>query len=56
MKIDMHEKRLDALLDSLEAMRLEYEETIKCCVEVIQGVNARLERLERWMSKTEMLD
>ncbi len=54
--IEKNERRLDALLDSLEAMRLEYEETIKCCVEVIQGVNARLERLEQWMAKKENLN
>lgn len=43
------EKRLDAVCDSLHAQKMEFEEAAKCCVEAMEGINKRLERVEKWM-------
>lgn len=43
------ENRLDAMCESLELQKNEFEEAAKCCVEAIQGMNQRIERIEKWM-------
>jgi len=43
------EGRLDAICESLEIQRNEFEEAAKCCVEAIQGMDLRITRLEKWM-------
>ncbi len=45
--------RLNAVYKSLEKQKLEFEEAAKCCVEIIQGMNERLERIEKWMESQE---
>ncbi len=47
------ERRLDAVCESLDKQKFEFEEAAKCCVEAIQGMNERLERLEKWMANQE---
>lgn len=43
------ESRLNAVLESLEAERKDFEEGAKLCVEAIHGMHERLERIEKWM-------
>lgn len=47
------EKRFDTLYALLDVQRYEFEEAAKCCVEAVQGMNERLERLEKWMANQE---
>lgn len=49
------EKRLDAVCESLESQKFEFEEAAKCCVEAIYGMDQRLERLEKWMEEKNKL-
>lgn len=46
---DELEQRLDAVCESLDVQKAEFEAAAKCCVEAIQGMNHRLERVEKWM-------
>lgn len=49
------EKRLDAVCESLEAQKYEFEEAAKLCVEAFHGMSQRLERVERWMAEKNKL-
>jgi hypothetical protein len=51
MTIDL-EKRLDAICESLESQRLEFEKGVILCTEVVEGMHQRLERVEKWMSES----
>lgn len=46
------EKRLDTICESLESQRREFEEGVRLCTEVVEGMHQRLERVEKWMSES----
>jgi exonuclease VII small subunit len=52
MSVDL-EKRLDAVCESLEEQKHEFEEGAKICVEAMYGMHQRLERIEKWMKERE---
>lgn len=43
------EKRVDAICESLESQKFEFEEAAKLCVEAVQGLHLRMERIEKWI-------
>jgi hypothetical protein len=49
--IDDLERRLDAVCDSLEHQKSEFEEAARLCVEALYGMNQRVERIEKWMTE-----
>lgn len=55
MNVDL-EKRLDAVLESLELQKNEFEEGATMCVEALHGMHQRLERIEKWMETVNELN
>jgi hypothetical protein len=49
------ERRLDAVCDSLEYQKNEFEEAARLCVEALHGMSQRLERVEKWMTEKNKL-
>ncbi|CEG60954.1 hypothetical protein [Legionella micdadei] len=47
------EKRLDAVCESLESQRQEFEEACHLVVEAINNMSQRVERIEKWMLNKE---
>lgn len=47
------EQRLLSLYELLEEQKQELEDAAMLCVEAINGMNKRVERLEKWMTKKE---
>jgi hypothetical protein len=45
------EQRLDAVCESMELAKAEFEQATQCCVEAIQGMNRRVERLEIFLNE-----
>lgn len=43
------EQRLNVICDSLAVAQKEFEQGAECCVQVIQGMHERLERIEKWI-------
>lgn len=43
------EKRLDAVCESLDIQRNEFDQAAKCLIEAIQVMHERVERVEQWM-------
>lgn len=54
MSVDL-ERRLDAVCESLEEQKNEFEEAAKMCVEAFHGMHQRLERIEQWMEAKNQL-
>lgn len=45
------EQRLLSLYELLEKQKQEFEDAAMLCVEAINGMNKRVERLEKWMTE-----
>ncbi len=43
------EKRLDAICESTTLAEKEFYEATQCLVESLQGINQRMERIEKWI-------
>jgi len=54
MSVDL-ENKLDAVLESLEHQKNEFEEGATMCVEALHGMHQRLERIEKWMTEKNRL-
>lgn len=49
------EQRLDAVCESLESARAEFNQASQCVVEALTGTHERLERIESWIKNQENL-
>lgn len=47
------EKRLDAVCDSMETAEAQFHQTTACCVEALQGLHTRMERIEKWILESQ---
>jgi vacuolar-type H+-ATPase subunit I/STV1 len=49
------EQRLDVICESLEGQKEEFEEAATLCAQAINGMNQRVERIEKWMENVNQL-
>jgi len=47
------EQRLDAVCESMDAAKAEFEQSTQCLVEALTGIHQRLERIEKWIENQE---
>ncbi len=47
------EQRLDAICESMESAKTEYEQSTQCLVEALTGFHQRLEYIEKWIESQE---
>lgn len=45
------ERQVDAICESMEQAKDEFEQAAILCAEAIKGIHDRLERIETWMQK-----
>jgi tetrahydromethanopterin S-methyltransferase subunit G len=44
------EKRLDAVCESMDTAKTEFDEATKCLVESLTSIHERLENIEKWIT------